>query len=92
MFAFVLIQAVGIADLILDDSCEETCRDDGCTDCLPGVACRCHSPTAMPILGGAVHAAARLIAPREITPASVVQRRHASPDPREILHVPKHVG
>lgn len=94
IFALALTHAVGIADLVMDDSCEETCNDDGCgADCLPGVACRCHCPSAMPLLGGSVQTVAKLHPPkRETAPASVDERMHASPDPREILHVPKRVA
>lgn len=91
MFALALIHAVGLADLVMDDSCAEVCSDDGCgDDCLPGVACRCHCPSTMPLLGGSVQAVAKLTPPRDIGPTSAEQRAHASPDPREILHVPKH--
>jgi hypothetical protein len=92
VFAIALTHAVGLADLVMDDACGEVCDDDGCgKDCLPGVACRCHCPSAMPLLGGQVQKLAKLDAPRVIALCSVDQRMHASPDPREILHVPRHV-
>lgn len=91
VFALALTHAVGLADLVMEDGCEEMCNDDGCgQDCLPGLACRCHCPSAMPLLGGSVQTIAKLSAPpRDLVPASAEQRMHASPDPREILHVPK---
>jgi hypothetical protein len=89
VFALALTHAVGLADLVTDDACEEACSDDGCTDCLPGVACRCHCPSAMPLLGGQLHAAAKLRTPPSVTVFDLDQRMHASPDPREILHVPR---
>jgi hypothetical protein len=83
---------VGLADLVFDDACEEACEDDGCeTDCPPGQACRCHCPSALPLLSGTIHSAAKLDAPSNLAAIETQRRAHASPDPREILHVPRHV-
>lgn len=91
VFALALTHAVGLADLVMGDACEERCVDDGCgKDCPPGPACRCHGASAMSLLGGGIQTIAKMPTPREIAPFSVEQRMHASPDPREILHVPKH--
>ena len=90
VLALALTHAVGLADIVMGDACEELCTDDGCgKDCLPGVACRCHCPSAMPALGDAAQGTV-IDTSREIDPCSVDQRMYASPDPREILHVPKH--
>lgn len=84
-----LTHVVGVADLVLDDGCEEVCDDDGCgTDCLPGLACRCHCPSAVPLLGSSPQTIAKLATLRSTVPFSAEQRMHESPDPREILHVP----
>lgn len=88
VFAIALTHAVGLADLVMQDDCEEACSDDGCTDCMPGVACRCHCPSVMPALGG-TQIASRVSPPPEISRAAFTERVHANPDPREILHVPK---
>jgi hypothetical protein len=89
VFVLALTQAVGLADLLLGDACEEACNDGGCSsDCLPGLACRCHCPSAMPMQEAGVQVARRT-PPREVAPGAAVERMHASPDPREILHVPK---
>ena len=91
IMVLALTHAVGIADLVMDDACGEACTDDGCgADCLPGDACRCHCPSAMPLLGGIVETVAKLTPPPRIVLAPIADRLHASPDPREILHVPKH--
>jgi hypothetical protein len=93
VFALVLTHVVGIADLVIDDACEETCDDDGCgSDCLPGLACRCHCPSTMPLLGGGAQVIAKLATPHNLAPLVDDQRMHASPDPREILHVPRRAG
>jgi len=90
VFAIALTHAVGIADLVMDDACDEVCTDDGCgQDCLPGLACRCHCPSAMPALGSHLQAVAKLDPPKVIAPCAYDQQAHASPDPREILHVPR---
>lgn len=91
IIALALTHAVGVADLVMEDGCGEMCSDDGCgKDCLPGLACRCHCPSAMPLVGGGIQTIAKVTPPhREIAPAGAEQRMHASPDPREILQVPK---
>ncbi len=90
VLALALTHAVGLADIVLGDACEEACDDDGCgKDCLPGVACRCHCPSGMPALGSRLQAVAKLDTPRVIAPCGYDQQEHMSPDPREILHVPR---
>jgi len=87
-----LLHAVGLADLLVRDSCEELCREDGCdTDCAPGPehACRCHCPSTMPLLEGKVQAIAKIDPPALLPPSELLRSLHESPDPREILHVPK---
>lgn len=88
VFALALTHAVGIADLVFADDCEDACSDDGCTDCMPGVACRCHCPSTMQATDVSL-ATVKLAPPAERVVASSAERVHASPDPREILHVPK---
>lgn len=89
VFALALTHAVGLADLVIDDACEEACSDDGCGgDCLPGDACRCHCPSTMPSLG-AVQVVITVTAPRELGPSWAEPGVPASPDPHEILHVPR---
>jgi hypothetical protein len=83
-----LAHAVGLADLVLDD--EVGCTDDGCGDCLPDAACRCHCPSAMPMVESRpVQVASCATSPEAYVPFVAVERMHASPDPREILHVPR---
>lgn len=89
VFALALTHAVGLADLVVGDACEELCQDDGCAgDCLPGAACRCHCPSAMAAIGS-VHAVAKSAPPEPIDACTYHELAHASPDPREILRVPK---
>src|SRR5690349_16985327 len=87
-----LTHVVGLADLVVRDSCDEICDEDGCkNDCVPGEdhACRCHCPSAMPLLGSAAQTIAKLDPPTIVAPSERLGHLHASPDPREILHVPK---
>jgi hypothetical protein len=89
VFALALTHVVGIADLVLGDECEQVCQDDGCgKDCLPGAACRCHCPSAMPALG-AQQVVAKVVTPEPVMLLAYDQQAHLNPDPREILHVPK---
>lgn len=93
VFALALTHAVGVADLMMGDGCEARCADDGCgPDCPPGPACRCHGPSAVPLLGGRALAVTKLATPRLEIAFPDEQRMHASPDPREILRVPKLAG
>jgi hypothetical protein len=89
VFVLALTHVVGLADLVLGEECEQLCQDDGCgKDCLPGAACRCHCPSAMPALG-AEQVVAKVVTPEPVMLCAYVEHAHLSPDPREILHVPK---
>lgn len=91
VFALALTHAVGLGDMVMGDACADLCRDDGCgDDCLPGPSCRCHFPTAVPLVSQSALASTKLTPPRDIDVAFAEERIHASPDPREILHVPKY--
>jgi hypothetical protein len=86
--ALALSHVTGLADVVMDDGCEEVCNDDGCgDDCLPESACRCHCPSAMPAMTAIARTAD--LDTRAIDTFVFAQRMHASPDPREILHVPR---
>jgi hypothetical protein len=94
LVVLALLQATGIAEVVRRATCEEECKDDGCDDdCAPGSdapACVCHCPAA-PIATAPAHVVETVAAPAV---ASVIgfertERFHASPDPREILHVPR---
>ncbi len=85
-----LLQATGIAEVVRRATCEEECKSDGCGDeCTPGSdACHCPAaPTAT--------APANIVETLAPPAVAVVirfersERVHASPDPREILHVPR---
>jgi len=89
VFALALTHVVGLADLVLGDECEQVCQDDDCgKDCLPGAACRCHCPSAMPALM-AQQGVAKIVTPEPVSLLACAQQAHGSPDPRENLHVPK---
>ncbi len=90
VFALALTHAVGIADLVMDDACGESCEDDGCgDDCLPGVACRCHCSSAALFVSSTAQPITAVTPPRAFVCAPAVSDMHASPDPHEILHVPR---
>jgi hypothetical protein len=89
VFALALSHTAGLADIVFDDACEEECEDDGCADdCMPGQPCRCHCPSATPLLSGAAASTIALDTSHEVATGERV-RAHADPDPREILHVPR---
>jgi hypothetical protein len=89
LFALALTHVVGLADLAFGDTCEETCGDDQCADdCLPGAACRCHCPSAMPAIR-TTEVVAAIVRPGPAVACAYDHRAHTSPDPREILHVPR---
>jgi hypothetical protein len=94
LLAIALLQALGLAEVMRREVCEAECRNDGCkNDCTPGddaPSCPCHCPSTASTLPP-VLAFATLAPP--IEGASVrfdsTERVHPSPDPREILHVPR---
>jgi hypothetical protein len=89
VFALALTHMVGLADLVFGDECELLCQDDDCgKDCLPGSACRCHCPSAMPALS-TEQVVAKIESPTPVDQCAYDQEAHLNPDPREILHVPK---
>jgi len=97
LLILALLQATGIAELMRRQACEDECRTDGCKDdCTPGndaPSCACHCPSSTTATPPTI---AFVIAPMptERTPVEFdrTDRVHASPDPREILHVPRHAA
>jgi len=95
VLALALTHAVGLAEEVRRDVCAAECEDDGCaTDCGPLEAdCECHCPAGAQLVGTAVFELVSTIDPPPMfTTFEGGQRAHASPDPREILHVPKRVA
>jgi hypothetical protein len=93
LLVLALLQAGGIIDLVRRDTCEAECERNGCKDCTPGddaPQCPCHCPSAAPATppGVSIVTVARIgefIEPAFDRPDPL----HLSPDPREILHVPR---
>jgi hypothetical protein len=93
LLVLALLQAAGITDLVRRATCAAACERDGCKDCTPGddaPQCTCHCPSAVTMTPPAVVVAdlARIGATVEHT-FDRPDRLHLSPDPREILHVPR---
>jgi len=93
LLILALLQATGMADAMQRQACEAECRNDGCNDdCTPGndsPSCPCHCPSLQ------TQIPARIVAVT-ITPATQAAPEFdhygglpLSPDPREILHVPR---
>lgn len=92
LLALALMQAVGITDYMRRVACEEECKRDGCDDTGPcdGSTCACHCPGAPTIT--APRTIAVVTAPPKASSPVVFHETdelRASPDPREILHVPR---
>lgn len=93
LLVIALLQATGMIEVLRREVCEVECRSDGCDeDCTAGndaPACPCHCPSMQ------THVAPMIVAsviPVPIGPAPRVDAdddAHLSPDPREILHVPR---
>lgn len=92
LLALALLQAVGITDYMRRVACEEACKADGCDDqgSCDCSTCACHCPGAPSLIETRIAAieAALPSATATLAFADVDQLR-ASPDPREILHVPR---
>lgn len=94
LIVLALLQATGLADVMRREACAAECRDDGCEgDCTTGddaSNCPCHCPVT-PTVAAANVDAVKLELPAAGTAVTFdrTERIHTSPDPREILHVPR---
>jgi hypothetical protein len=92
VLVLALLQAGGIVDLMRRVACEDECRRDGCEDdCAPGndaPQCSCHCPSGVSCAPPAV-AVAPVMRPATAVAFVAVDELRASPDSREILHVPR---
>jgi hypothetical protein len=97
LLVLALLQATGLAEVVRRHACELECRNEGCDDdCTPGndsPSCPCHCPSSTSITPPSI-AVMTTATPTELTPIVFARndRAHSSPDPREILHVPRHAG
>ena len=93
LLVLALLQAVGIVDLVRRETCEAECERNGCTDCTPGddgPSGSCHCSSAPTITPPSVATAVELPLGQPVDGAFAARDRiHLSPDPREILHVPR---
>jgi hypothetical protein len=93
LLVLALLQAAGIVDIVRRETCEAECERNGCKDCAPGddaPQCTCHGASAPMATGPAI--AVVTVAPARQTTDRIFDRAdrdHGSPDPREILHVPR---
>jgi hypothetical protein len=94
LLALALLHAAGVIELVRRATCEAACKHDGCDrDGTPGddtPQCPCHGASVT----AAAPATIEVGTPAPATQAAeisfeAVNRRHASPDPRDILHVPR---
>jgi len=94
LIVLALLQATGLAEVMRRQSCAAECRDDGCGgDCTPdndSPTCPCHCPVTPTIGPSTAHVVLAPIPDAVTVTFAPTDRIHASPDPREILHVPRH--
>jgi len=94
LLVLALLHATGLHEVVRRATCEEECRRDGCdNDCTPGQdapSCLCHCPTT-PAATPPAFAVQTIEPPTHATAITFerTERRHPSPDPREIAHVPR---
>lgn len=93
LLVLALVQATGMAEVMRRQVCEAECRDDGCdNDCTPGTessGCSCHCPSLSPNLPLRIAAVAIIPATQPAPLFDSGDGFPPSPDPREILHVPR---
>ena len=93
VLALALMQAIGLVDYMRRAQCEEECKRDGCDDTGPCdcSTCPCHCPGAVPTMAAPDRVAVDAAPSRPVSAAVFVHDSdlRASPDPREILHVPR---
>ena len=96
LLVLALLQAGGIFDFVRRTTCEEECKRNGCDDCTPdhdSPECSCHCPSGVTAAPIAIEL--ETIAPTPVLELAfdITEQLFPSPDPREILHVPRqHVG
>jgi hypothetical protein len=94
VLVLALAHATGLVELVRRQACEAECRGDGCDeDCTPGSdspSCPCHCPGQQTHVAPLIAAVAIAPATQAAPPVDRGDGLHASPDPREILHVPRH--
>ena len=94
LLVLALVHATGLAEVMQRQACEAECRSDGCdNDCTPGnelPSCPCHCPSLQTDLPLLITAVTIIPATRPAPLFDGGDGVHPSPDPREILHVPRH--
>jgi len=87
------MQATGLVDYMRRVECEQECKNDGCDDTGPCdcSTCPCHCPGAAPSMTAPNVVAVDAAPSIPLTSAVFIHKDdlRASPDPREILHVPR---
>jgi hypothetical protein len=94
LLVLTLLQAGGIFDLVRRATCEEECKRDGCDgDCTPdhdAPQCSCHGSSGVTAAPAAFEVATSAPAtPDSRITFDAADQLRSSPDPREILHVPR---
>jgi hypothetical protein len=97
LLVLALMQAGGIFDFIRRSTCEDECRRDGCGgDCTPdhdAPQCSCHCPSGVTVTPAVFQVATSGPArPASEIAFDAADQLRSSPDPREILHVPRQRG
>jgi len=93
LLVLALLQATGLAEAMRRTVCEAECRNGGCdTDCTPdsdSPSCPCHCPSLQTHVPPPIAAIAMPAATQAVPAFASDDRIHLSPDPHEILHVPR---
>jgi len=94
LLALALLQALGVLDAVRRTACEEECKRDGCDGtCTPEndcPQCPCHS-VGSASLAASIAANVTVARVAYVTKVNFARadQHHSSPDPHEILHVPR---
>lgn len=93
LLMLALLQATGMAEVMQRQICQAACRDAGCDDdCTPGSdspSCPCHCPSLQSQVPPALAAVTIAPAARPVAAFDGGDVAPPSPDPSEILHVPR---
>lgn len=94
LLVVALVHATGMAEVMRRQACEMECRSDGCdNDCTPGnesPSCPCHCPSLQTNLPLYITAVTIIPATQPALLFDSGDGIPPSPDPREILHVPRY--
>jgi hypothetical protein len=89
VLAFAIANASGLMDVMLASDCGAECAETDCDEGCPPVCPTCHCVVRSPLAVTATPVCGEPPRIARLAPFAEGERDPTSPDPREILHVPR---